>query len=55
MEEVNDKGEDFRVGYEMTTTPSGVYEIVCLRFVSASDGLEKVISRHRPMPTVSSR
>jgi len=30
MEEANDKGEDFSIGYETATTPSGVYEIVCL-------------------------
>ena len=47
MEETNDKGEDFSVGYEMTTTPSGVYEIVCLRFVSVGDDLENEFSRHR--------
>ena len=48
MEEVNDRGEDFSIGYEMATTPSGVYEIVCLRFVSVGDDLGKEISRHRP-------
>ena len=47
MEDLSDKGEDTRVGYDIATAPSAVYEIVWVFRVSVVIGASAECSRLR--------